>query len=62
MQQEKKQNLKVHVMTCCDPVAVKTYEDLKGLLEEKYSDVHFDFSQELYPLPLWKDVIYHFLS
>ena len=25
----------IHVQTCIDPVAIKTYEDLKTLLEEK---------------------------
>lgn len=46
----------IHVQTCVDPVAVKTYEDLKILLEEKYTNVKFNFTHELYPVPMWKDV------
>lgn len=52
-QKAKKDN--IHVKTCIDPVAVKTYEDLKALLEAKYPG-RFTYSHEIYPLPFWRDV------
>ena len=53
-QKAKKDN--IHVKTCSDPVAVKTYEDLKALLESKYPG-RFTYSHEIYPLPFWRDVL-----
>lgn len=46
------------MQTCCDPVAVKTYEDMKNLIQEKYLNREFSFKQELYPVPLWKEVVH----
>lgn len=44
------------VQTCIDPVAVKTYEDMKTIITEKFPDHKFSFKHELYPIPLWKEV------
>lgn len=55
-EEKKQQSAELLVKTCIDPVAVKTYEDLKTLVEEKYPNVKFDFKHELYPVPMWKDV------
>lgn len=53
---EKKEPATILVKTCTDPVAVKTYEDLKTLIGEHYPGVTFNFKQETYPLPVWRDV------
>ena len=53
---EKKEPATILVKTCTDPVAVKTYEDLKTLIKEHYPGVTFTFEQETYPLPVWRDV------
>lgn len=50
--------MEILVQTCCDPVAVKTYEDMKNLIQEKYPNREFSFKQELYPVPLWKEVVH----
>ncbi|KAK8793028.1 hypothetical protein WA538_002539 [Blastocystis sp. DL] len=54
---EKKEPATILVKTCTDPVAVKTYEDLKTLIGEHYPGVTFNFKQETYPLPVWRDVL-----
>lgn len=54
-QEQKAKKDNIHVKTCIDPVAVKTYEDLKALLETKYPG-RFTYSHEIYPLPFWRDV------
>lgn len=55
-EEKKQKSAELLVKTCIDPVAVKTYEDLKTLVEEKYPNVQFEFKHELYPVPMWKDV------
>lgn len=52
---QKVQKDNILVKTCIDPVAVKTYEDLKTLLESKYPG-RFTYTHEIYPLPFWRDV------
>ena len=54
--EQTKENDTILVKTCIDPVAIKTYEDLKVLIQEKYPNASFTFKQELYPVPFWRDV------
>lgn len=54
--EQTKQNDTILVKTCIDPVAIKTYEDLKVLIQEKYPNATFTFKHELYPVPFWRDV------
>lgn len=55
-QEQKAKKDNILVKTCIDPVAVKTYEDLKALLETKYPG-RFTYTHEIYPLPFWRDVL-----
>lgn len=56
--EEKKESKasEILVQTCIDPVAVKTYEDMKTIITEKFPDHKFSFKHELYPIPMWKEV------
>ena len=56
--EEKKESnaSEIIVQTCIYPVAVKTYEDMKTIITEKFPDHKFSFKHELYPIPLWKEV------
>ena len=58
MTSKESMTVEILVQTCCDPVAVKTYEDMKNLIQEKYPNREFSFKQELYPVPLWKEVVH----